>query len=278
MQKFLVIDSIARSGTTLLSALIRTQDKCATFDGSFVEPILWEAKRKSLDVYKKDTMFMVGGSHSGSRLSAGLSKSDWGEILNDLSSWDDIDKFYTRLSKKFESDIIGFRWNHCLPYISEWISRSLDHYWVTIVRDPRDRSVSNLRTHGWSSSMCINRTRVYGKLLDNLEDTKQLLVIYYEDLVANPQKTLYQIFKLMGVQKDYPLSSLEVENLVGANYKSYRQQGWRVKGDHRKGQAFQGIHHKSIGQYKNELGKNITVELNSIIKEYNVYSRYRKKY
>ena len=36
--KFLVIDSIAKSSTTLLSAELRSLQGCETLDGSFVEP------------------------------------------------------------------------------------------------------------------------------------------------------------------------------------------------------------------------------------------------
>ena len=36
--KFLVIDSIAKSGTTLLSAVLRSLQGCETLDGSFIEP------------------------------------------------------------------------------------------------------------------------------------------------------------------------------------------------------------------------------------------------
>ena len=37
--KYFVIDSLSRSGTTLLSALLRTQEKLVTFDGGFREPM-----------------------------------------------------------------------------------------------------------------------------------------------------------------------------------------------------------------------------------------------
>ena len=39
--KYLIIDSLARSGTTLFSSLVRTQKGCVTLDGSFMEP--WNA-------------------------------------------------------------------------------------------------------------------------------------------------------------------------------------------------------------------------------------------
>ena len=37
--KYLVIDSLARSGTTLFSSMIRSQDGCVSFDGTVMESL-----------------------------------------------------------------------------------------------------------------------------------------------------------------------------------------------------------------------------------------------
>lgn len=276
MQKFLVIDSIARSGTTLLSALLRTQDKCVTFDGSFVETELGRDCRKKLEIYKKDVFHMVGGAHSGPRLSMGLSAQQWKIILESLSSWDEIDKFYISLAKRFESDVIGFRWNECLPYATSWISRSPNHYWLAVVRDPRDRSVSNMSTHGWRFAACEALTASYGEGLDEWlrSPHKQFIVVYYEDLVADPQKSLSQIFEQIG----YPLPFVKIEKLIGCDTELYRSQGFRVKnkrGDHKIGEKYSTIYNSSIGQYRNRLSAEQIKVLNNKIRDYNIYKPYR---
>ena len=276
MQKFLVIDSLARSGTTLLSSLIRTQDKCITFDGSFIESLEFTSNRKSLQQYKEDTFFMVGGGHSGPRLSMGLKPQEWKEILNHFSSWDEVDKFYTLLANKFESDVIGFRWNQSLPYAKSWISRSTYHYWLALVRDPRDRTVSNKKTHGWPFEKCLKTTTTYGEQLDKWLNVKhpQFILVYYEDLIANPQKVLSKVFKIIG----YPLTSIKTKELIGCDNKPYRQQGWRVKeryGDHKIGEKYTKIHTNSVGQYEDYLNNNEIDMLNKEVEKYNVYKKYR---
>ena len=189
----------------------------------------------------------------------------------------DYDSLYNRVAKKFNSDLIGFRWNQNLFYAPQWLNRSKEHYWVAVVRNPLDRSVSNIRTHGWNFQDCIGLSveldKKFWKLKKYYPD--RLIVVYYEDLIKDPEKEMKNFFSKI----NFNITDINTTNLLGANNKPYRNQGWRVKvknGDHRKGSEFQSFYKTSINQYTNLLAPNQIAELKSNLSGHKLFSRYFK--
>ena len=289
--KYLVIDSIARSGTTLLSSLIRSQKRCVTFDGNFIEP--WNIygepniplnngyrslehennSNQNYQSYVKDIIKTFSAPFAGERIMMGKTFSEWKKILN--IEFTNYDLLYDNIAKEFNSDLIGFRWNQNLFYAPRWLSRSKQHYWVVVVRNPLDRTVSNLKTHNWTFNDCVKLSQELDRKFWILKERypNRLLLIYYEDLVSDTKNEMQSFFSKINFQID----QINTENLIGANNQPYRNQGWRVKKekqDHRKGSKFVTFYNSSINQYEAHLSVNQITELKSKLSGLKLFKRY----
>ena len=289
--KYLIIDSIARSGTTLFSSMVRTQAKCVTFDGNFMEPwnIHGEPSEPLKNGYKPiefnaiskpkfrsypgEIMKVFSSPNLGERIMMGKDFSEWQNIL--YKKVVDYDSLYDRIAKEFKAELIGFRWNQNLFYAPQWLNRSSDHYWVVVVRNPLDRTASNIKTHGWKFDDCLKLSveldRKFWTLKKHYPD--RLLLVYYEDLIDNPQEQMRDFFAKM----NFEVSDIDTTNLIGANNKHYRNQGWRVKikkGDHRKGMKFENFYKTSVNQYKDLLTPRQIAELKMKLSGLKMFSRY----
>lgn len=268
--KYLVIDSIARSGTTLFSSLVRTQKQCVTFDGNFVEPynlfgipnpplktgfkkIKFTTDRKpNLNKYRNEIINAFENPLVRDRILMGKTLPEWKLFLEqDFNSFDEL---YDRIAKIYNSELIGFRWNQSLFYSPLWLQRSPEHYWAIVVRNPLDRTVSNMKTHNWNFQDCVDLSIEMNNKYLKLKEVfpRQTILIYYEDLIVNPKKEMSIFFTKI----DFPIKNLEINNLVGSNNKPYRNQGWKVKkkkGDHRLGTKFENFYQNSVDQYRQHL-------------------------
>ena len=153
-------------------------------------------------------------------------------------------------SLKNNSENIVLRWNNTLFYSRPWTSRP-NHYWVVIIRDPRDRAVSRYSTHITFSleEVLIETFHYYNQLADVIND-QNLMVVYYEDLVKNPAKTITQIGDFIGAEIKTP-NLTTVKN--AGNNQHYKNQGWRAgvkNGNHKVGTKYEGVHSNSVGQWK----------------------------
>lgn len=288
--KYFVIDSLARSGTTLLSALLRSQEKIVTFDGNFAEarhcnqkfewPVGYARadiiehnliKMSSFDSYKQQILKTL----TNKRLNMGLNAEESEELFKGIVDWADVDQLYQRFGERFGSDAIGFRWNQCNFYIDYWCNKSDNHFWITQIRDPRDRIVSNIRTHGWSFKNALEATVAYAKKIDQYRDPNKHIVVYYEDLVSNPVRTLEAITKVLQLND---INITIPAQLTGADNKAYRNQGWRASiahGDHRVGQEYKGLVSDSIGQHADLLSSSQIQQVNDVMEQFpDVFSRY----
>ena len=289
--KYLIIDSIARSGTTLFSSLVRSQKKCVTFDGNFMEP--WnihgnpsvplnngykpiEFKANSnpkYQSYPNEIMKVFSSRHAGERIMMGKSFSEWKKILN--TEIVDYDSLYNRIAKEFNSDLIGFRWNQNLFYAPQWLNRSNQHYWAVVIRNPLDRTASNLKTHGWKFNDCVKLSQELDRKFWILKEKypDRLILVHYEDLINDPQGQMKTFFSKI----DFEVNQIDTENLIGANNQPYRNQGWRVKrekGDHRKGTKFQNFYKTSVNQYENLLTHNQIATIKEKLSDLRLFSRY----
>ncbi len=287
MNKYIIIDSVARSGTTLLSAILNSQKKTTTVNGiiSGAEFLLysrneyWSQEKclKKNDMnYLKNIVSNSINSDNG-RLLKGQSKEYWLTLLNNVKTEDDfVTEYYDPILKSYDSTILGLRYNQTIWYFDKWVSKSKNNYWLTIIRNPYDRSRSNMITHSWSPTKCIRLTDMYGKKLMELQNHPQFIYIYYEDLVKDPENVIKEIYKKIGVK----LENIELSKLIGADNKLYKNQGSNVKqnkGDHRKGEDYQGIHSNSVGKAKEIIKEDsyLSFGLNNIINKYPIYNRYK---
>ena len=269
--KYLAIDSLARSGTTLLSSLINSQKGCATFIGNFAEPWhIWGRPVRAINSaykpiatvgkyemniprYKKEILQIF---KTRPLFNAGKTVKEWSNLF-DKKDHQTFDELYDEVAAHYDVEVIGFRWNQCLYYAPLWLSRSPGHYWVLPIRNPLDRIVSNKKTHNVSFRKAYEITedldQKYQTLIEQYPNN--IVIVYYEDLVSDPVTTLREFFDKI----DYPIREIEIQNIVGSNGKPYRNQGWRVKqkkaGIHTQGEKFTSFYTTSIGQYKDILSK-----------------------
>jgi len=288
--KYLAIDSLARSGTTLLSSLINSQERCATFIGNFAEPwhvdgrpsrtidsaykpIATTGKTKiNIDRYKKEILKIF---KSRPRLNAGKTVKEWSDLF-DKKDHQTFDELYNEVAAHYNAEVIGFRWNQCLYYAPLWLGRSPDHYWVLPIRNPLDRIVSNKKTHNVHFNEAYQITaeldQKYQRLIEQYPNN--IVIVYYEDLVSDPVTTLKEFFDKI----DYPLRDIETQNIVGSNDKPYRNQGWRVKekkgGSHTQGEKFTSLYSTSIGQYKEFLSKTEIAQTIDLMRRTELFRRY----
>jgi hypothetical protein len=153
---------------------------------------------------------------------------------------------YSRTHDKLSSDTLY--WIEKTPY-NEHFAELIFKWWpdarcIHIVRDPRDNYVSYMRKHeglsaedfslGWNSSIKVgfNNRKRYGK--------KNYLVIRYEDLTMNPEKSLAEIIAFLGIRDE------EILRMPTSN-------GIPWEGNSQYGDKFDGISSKPVGRWKQEL-------------------------
>ena len=139
-KKYLVIDSLARSGTTLLSSLIRSQQSCMTINGLFLEPMSchefqnlpWPHGYAQHKIEARSTLDLnhlkaksCEKLRNSDRLRCGFELNFWNDILsNDFKNADEV---YNHLANHFKARCFGLRWNQCLFYQPCWM-RSENHF------------------------------------------------------------------------------------------------------------------------------------------------------
>ena len=93
----------------------------------------------------------------GTRLSGGKTSNQWNKIFN--NEFNCPENLYQNIAESVNAKLISFRWNQQSFYASNWLSRSQNHYWLSIIRNPYDRIYSNIKTHGWdftrASKFCV---------------------------------------------------------------------------------------------------------------------------
>ena len=140
MNKFIIIDSVARSGTTLLSAILNSQKGTTTVNGhiSGSEFLLyscndyWKQKqclKKNKMEYLKNIVIKEINNDNG-RLLKGQSKEYWLRLINNVKTEDDfVSKYYEPILKSYDSRILGLRYNQSIWYFDKWVSKSKNNYW-----------------------------------------------------------------------------------------------------------------------------------------------------
>ena len=287
--KFLVIDSIAKSGTTLLSVVLRSLQGCETLDGSFVEhfayknyqSLLWPFEYGEMPLIFPNTVTNLSidklkeqSKHNlfSERTNGGKSKNEWIEILD--HPHESINDLYTSIANSYNSKILGFRWNQQIFYSRIWLERSNQNFWITIIRNPFDRIYSNIRTHEWPIERALEITKNYDESYNVLKNHyKNFIIIKYEDLILDTDSVVKRLTEKLSL----PYKKITPQVLIGANYQNYRSQGHRVSSSNSiriAGKECKEFYSDSINQGKKHFDSKDICRIESVIKDLSFFKEY----
>lgn len=197
---YIVIDSLARSGTTILTKLLGKQNGILGIPGGFPEPLAvplaeWPfgyAKHKILDESWHPSF---NSNKFITRRDNIIPSSKW--LAKEFGNFTDIDSLYDAVLAHEKKSHIVLRWNQCVCWINKWLVRE-DHHWVTIVRNPMDRACSSVKKHSWSWMASLRSTIDFYSSVEQVKS--KMLVIYYEDLIDRPKAVLKRILDHAGIK------------------------------------------------------------------------------
>ena len=307
--KIVVIDSLARSGTTMLAAIIRSQNNAFAYRGCFHEPLTCQyagyphglvchhifedsdslsikpqglksiirrlgfnkvGKDLEIDWHKMQTyMLKKLGSQKFSQTDINLFKKI---LAGRPGSVTELDEKYQQLAQSLEARILCFRWNQGLPYYKKWL-RNPNHYWLAIVRNPMSRACSARKSHNWTWEQSIECSKWFAKNLERAVQHPKVSLTYYEDLVADAQGEIKKLFNFLEYEPDY----IELENLVGQDGLAYRSETVDNIQDgksHKDGKVTKGIYAKAVERYKEEMPDDILDHFTKELSDYKIYRRY----
>ena len=285
MKKFIVIDSLARSGTTLLASLMRSQHKSAIFCPGFNEslcvkglenlvwangyarhPILPKNSDININKYKKNSLNLIKKFNQ----LYGKPIEDYEKIIKEGKTPTEI---ITNISNFLNVDILGFRWNQGLLYFNNWMV-SPNRYWVTIIRNPLDRAISSHKKHSSPYEDSLKNCIKYTKNLEKIKNNDNFILIYYEDLVKNPEKTLRYIYEKMSVT----LPQIETENIYGSNNKIFIPQRSEMKTEKKDGyhvgKKYNGIYNDKVNIYQNKMSQKYIDKFKDSLSFSEIYGYY----
>jgi len=252
-----VVDGLARSGTTLLSAALNSQTGFCVLRGAMHEPLAadfgkWPNGYLKSDLTRARNLRLEGGSYEPtpdffSKLSEGLLETygKTGDVrLLSLAervaekrpaSFIDLDSIYHH----YEVDIdcqLGLRWNQGLTFHHLWTGRG--HKWIWVVRDPLARAASDKLTFRRPIRKSLKWTRIYGECIQKTSnDNDFYLVVHYEDLVLDMGREISRIANFLGTEEHKVNRSIvdelgrpfqansSAKILKGIDHRSYDEQG-----------------------------------------------------
>jgi len=252
-----VVDGLARSGTTLLSAALNSQTGFCVLRGAMHEPLAadfgkWPNGYLKSDLTRARNLRLEGGSYEPtpdffSKLSEGLHETyaKTGDVrLLSLAErvaekrpacFIDLDSIYHH----YEVDIdcqLGLRWNQGLTFHHLWTGRG--HKWIWVVRDPLARAASDKLTFLRPIRKSLKWTRIYGECIQKTSnDNDFYLVVHYEDLVLDMEREISRIANFLGTEEHKVNRSIvdelgrpfqansSAKILKGIDHRSYDEQG-----------------------------------------------------
>ena len=320
MNKIVVIDGLARSGTTLLSSMIHSQSISKCYRGMFHEFLACDIGRWKRDyslyplIKKDETIKIVDDFSKFSNSILFLKKNlpnidkiqnftsinlslkqfkensldvikkknqtdkltykEWYDLINsyNFKNFNDLDNFYQELSKILSVNFLGFRWNQGYPYCLKWL-RNENHYWISVIRHPISRSLSDNKTFNESLKLGIKYSINFGNIIGHIDHPRHIK-IYFDDLILDPKKTMIKIFKSVGL----PLKKVNL-NLIqqsGENYKVESSDIITKNNAHYNGRKFEGFEKNKLVVNYNGISRNVLEKYKKIINKYSIYQPYRE--
>jgi hypothetical protein len=263
MPKHVVLDSIARSGTTMMSALLRSQEKTVAFCPGFNEPLAcnniaeWPhgiCRQDFMDT--ADIDFDKFQTESLSQIVEyaqyyGLSKDEWRSIIFDANSTSEIRQNMEKALP--EVDVFCYRWNQGLSYFHKWLEHGEDFLWLSMIRHPIDRAVSSFEKHNWELQDSLRNTLAFIDKMKEVKHNSKFKLIYYESLVSRPEHVMSEVYDFFGVN----LESINLSEIKGSNGEDFIPQSSKMKDVYTKkdgylteGDAYSGLYSNHIGRWK----------------------------
>lgn len=265
MAKHVVLDAIARSGTTLMSALLRSQEKTMAFCPGFNDSLSchdigeWPHGACQQDfVVNSEIDFEKFKQESFSQIVDysqyyGLTKEEWKSIIFDANNPDEV---RINIEKSFpDIEIFCYRWNQGMFYFNEWLKKGENYLWLSMVRNPLDRAVSSFEKHHWQFKESLLNTLGFTDKLEMVRSNPRFYLVNYEDLVQDPNKVISGIYDYFGCK----ISKINLTEVKGSNGKDFIPQSSKIKNvdDKKDGylvdaEKFSGIYDTGVGRYKSD--------------------------
>ena len=214
-----VVDGLARSGTTLISAALNSQAGLCVLRGAMHEPRAADFGRwpddyllgditKARNLRHEGSSFeptpdffskLVQGLYEGYERNGDVRLLSLAELVveHKPASFSDLDSIY----RHFESENdchLGFRWNQGLAFHDVWTGRG--HKWIWVVRDPCARAASDKLTFRRPIRKSLKWARIYGECIQHTsKDSDLYLVVHYEDLVCDMESELLRMTNFLGL-------------------------------------------------------------------------------
>jgi hypothetical protein len=306
-RKIVVIDGMARSGTTLLSSLIHSQADSVCYRGVFHEFLAcdigeWKKdyalyrqldnsdkiifKKRKRKFYKYLSMLTKNLYLQSDRLAnqtlkainkkkqtGKLDLKKWEDVIynSKLSSMNDLDSLYQEIARLNDASVFAMRWNQGLPYIRKFLRKD-NNYWVSIIRNPMDRAISDYKVFGESYNKALMYTDNYGKILDETKNIKNHILVYFEDLVTNVKQELKRIYNCLSLSPE--TFNLDLKQQSGEEYRVESSDLIAHGKNHTYGEKFIGLDKSKIGKWKQELNQEYIDKFSYILNKHQVYKRY----
>lgn len=290
--KFIVIDGLARSGTTLFHSVMNSQNSITSYRGAFVEPL---AVRNLNDLFRRQSWVeknLYSDFISPSEISFSptwknyfdsnrfkkiteknlirknqyqkFSLAEWKKILQkEINSFEDIDQIYNEILFATKTHTLSLRWNNCINYYHAWTERK-NHKWISIIRNPEHRAISYQKSHGVSLEKSLKYSIKFAEKLSQIYDNDNHRIIYYEDFIEYPKETIQSIFEFL--EDSNPV---QLDKVINSNGKQYRNETSDLidKGKNRfEGEKFRGFVSPKV--YKNNFS------FKEHLRHFKIYKRY----
>lgn len=132
----------------------------------------------------------------------GVPISAWGKYMRAIAgiqSFDELDNLYLGLAETIGCTVLAHRTTALTSYAPVFLSKSNNHYWIEIIRDPYDRAVSSRRGH----AQCLTQSFLQNKWqLDHIKkiEHEKFIQLKYEDICIDPGKCVEQIYSDLGIE------------------------------------------------------------------------------
>lgn len=285
--KFVIIDGLARSGTTLLHSTLNSQESVMSLRGVFAEPLSvnygygsWPGrqirasfiKSKSINFSKYSIFNKFDSKDFTQRTLSNLLRlqqfqyctyEDFKSFFIKINSIIDLDTIYENILNHTHNKVLSLRWNNCLSYFYSWTERD-NHKWISVIRNPEDRAISYKKSHGASYKKSLNHSIYFAKKMESLYGHKNLLIIYYEDFISDPFTTMKLVNEFLELDQN-----INLKRILNSNGKEYRNETSDLVDQGLKREF--GEKFKGFGKVKS-YNKNLGFEKK--LKKYKIYKRY----
>lgn len=279
---YVVIDSLSRSGTTLLASTLGNAPEVISFRGGSHEHVSCYSKlfrwpdtlitskpaeqvkivnksglvhRLGFDLLNGQTLYL----DSNKLLDFTLSKIEARNQFNKLErklitnlirkyrskihNTDDVDKFYAEILAAANCDILLQRWNNAISYSNVWMKRPR-HFWINLIRNPVHSAISRKIAFGTSYRKSLKFELEYAEKRAYFAPHRHFFFTHYEDLLSHPEK----FFEKVSLFLEQELN-INFGKLSGTDGKPLRSESSNITSQRRKGVKLDYISKEPLSAY-----------------------------